>query len=170
MQSPTLSSPRLHLTPFSKEELALFHQMNTSPFVRQYLWDDEIIPLELAEQILDQNTRHFQDDQFGLWKITSKGTDNFIGYAGLWFFFEESQPQLIYALHPEAAGNGYATEAARLVIDYAFHELGFEYLLAATDKPHLASQAVARRLGMQQNRIESMDGKVTVFFRLEKKS
>lgn len=168
MQSLTLSSPRLYLTPFSKEELALFHQLNTSPFVRQYLWDDEVISMELAAQILDQNAQHFQADQFGLWKITDKATSVFLGYAGLWFFFEEPQPQLIYALHPDAAGNGYATEAARLVIDYAFQKLGFGYLIAATDEPHIASQAVAQRLGMQRDRIDSIDGKATVFFRLEK--
>lgn len=169
MQSLTLSSARLHLTPFPKDELELFHQLNTSPFVRQYLWDDEVISIDLAAQILDQNAQHFQTDRFGLWKITNKATGAFLGYAGLWFFFEEPQPQLIYALHPEAAGNGYATEAARLVIDYAFQKLDFEYLLAATDEPHLASQAVAKRLGMQQTRTESMEGKATVFFRLEKK-
>lgn len=170
MQSPTLSSSRLCLTPFSKDELELFHQLNTSPFVRQYLWDNEVISMELAAQILDQNAQHFQEDQFGLWKITDLKTSTFLGYAGLWFFFEEPQPQLIYALHPDAAGNGYATEAAQLVIEYTFQKLGFQYLIAATDEPHLASQAVARRLGMQQDRTESMDGKVTVFFRLEKKS
>lgn len=169
MQSLTLSSPRLHLTPFPKDELKLFHQLNTYPFVRQYLWDDEVISIDLAAQILDQNAQHFKEDQFGLWKISNKETDALIGYVGLWFFFEEPQPQLIYALHPEAAGNGYATEAARLVMDYAFQELGFDYLIAATDEPHLASQAVAQRLGMQQDRIESIDDKLTVFFRLEKK-
>ncbi len=169
MESPILSSPRLRLTPFLTAEVELFHQMNTSPFVRQYLWDDEVISIELAEQILAQNAQHFKEDRFGLWKITHNETDAFIGYAGLWFFFEESQPQLIYALHPEATGSGYATEAARLVIDYAFHQLGFSYLIAATDEPHLASQAVAQRLGMQQDRVETMDGKVTVFFTLEKK-
>ena len=169
MHSLTLSSPRLHLIPFPTNELALFHQLNTSPFVRQYLWDDELISMELAQQILDQNAQHFQTDRFGLWKITDKARGTFLGYAGLWFFFEEPQPQLIYALHPDAAGNGYATEAARLVIHYAFQQLGFDYLIAATDEPHKASQAVAQRLGMQQDRTESIEGKVTVFFRLEKK-
>ncbi|MBX2873788.1 MAG: GNAT family N-acetyltransferase [Saprospiraceae bacterium] len=169
MQSLILSSPRLQLSPFPMEELEHFHKMNTSPFVRQYLWDDEIITVELAAQILAQNAQHFEEDRYGLWKITHKETDAFIGYAGLWFFFEESQPQLIYALQADAAGNGYATEAAQLVIDYAFQALGFEYLIAATDEPHLASQSVAQRLGMLQNRIETLDGKATVFFRLEKK-
>ena len=104
-----------------------------------------------------------------MWKITTKTTGDFVGYAGLWFFFEEAQPQLIYALNETSAGNGYATEAARLIIQYAFEQLKFDYLLAATDAPHLASQAVATRLGMKKTSTESKDGKATIFFRLEKK-
>lgn len=169
MQSPILSSPRLQLTPFLPDEIELFHRLNTSPFVRQYLWDDEVISMELAEQILQQNAQHFAEDRFGLWKIIRKDTGALVGYAGLWFFFEEPQPQLIYALQEEAAGQGYATEAARAIIDYAFQQLGFDYLIAATDAPHLASQAVALRLGMQKVHTQSMDGKATVFFRLQKK-
>lgn len=168
MQSLILSSARLQLIPFPADELGLFHQMNTSPFVRQYLWDNEVISMDLAAEILQQNAKHFVSDQFGLWKMTNKETGTFIGYTGLWYFFEEPQPQLIYALQKETAGQGYATEAARIVIDYAFHQLGFDYLLAATDAPHQASQAVALRLGMQRIRTESMMGKATVFFKLEK--
>lgn len=169
METLKLSSSRLQLIPFPGDEITLFHQMNSAPFVRQYLWDDEIISIELAEQILVQNTQHFQEDKFGLWKITTKTTGDFVGYAGLWFFFEEDQPQLIYALNKASAGNGYATEAARLIIQYAFEQLQFDYLVAATDAPHLASQAVATRLGMDKTSTESKDGKATVFFRLEKK-
>lgn len=169
METLKLSSPRLLLTPFPSDELELFHQMNSSAFVRQYLWDDEVISIELAEQILDQNTQHFQEDQFGLWKITTKTTGDFVGYAGLWFFFDEPQPQLIYALNETSAGNGYATEAARLIIHYAFEQLKYDYLIAATDEPHKSSQAVASRLGMEKTSTESKDGKATVFFRLEKK-
>ena len=64
METLKLSSPRLHLTPFPIDEINLFHQMNSSPFVRQYLWDDEIISIELAEQILAQNIQHFRKDKF----------------------------------------------------------------------------------------------------------
>ena len=168
MKTLALSSPRLHLIPFGSEEVDLFYRMNTTPFVRQYLWDDEVISLQLAEQILTQNTRHFEEDGFGLWKIIAKESEAFIGYTGLWFFFEEPQPQLIYALEQDYTGHGYATEAARLIIDYAFHQLDFDYLIAATDEPHTTSQAVAIRLGMKRIEPRYDEGKATVFFRLEK--
>ena len=50
-------------------------------------------------------------------------------------------------LHPDAWGNGYATEAARAVLDDAFAQ-GLTRIIAVTNIGNDASQAVCRRLGM----------------------
>lgn len=161
------SSQRLSLLPFTSEDTPVFHQINIDPFVRQYLWDDEIISPALAADLMLQNEKHFVEDQFGLWKILLKDTDTLIGYTGLWYFFDEPQPQLIYALLPAFTGQGYAKEAAEQVVRYTFSQLSFDYLLASTDLPHLASQKLASKLGMQKIETKEIDGKTTVFFRLE---
>jgi len=167
MPSVQLSSPRLSLLPFTPEDAHAFHQINIDPFVRQFLWDDEIISLALAEDLMLQNEKHFTEDQFGLWKILLKNTDTLIGYTGLWYFFDESQPQLIYALLPAFTGQGYAKEAAEQIVQYTFSQLAFDYLIAATDPPHLASQRLAIKLGMEKIDTKEIEGKTTVFFRLE---
>lgn len=50
-------------------------------------------------------------------------------------------------LHPDVWGRGFATEAARAVVDDAFSR-GTLRILAVTHPDNLASQAVCRRLGM----------------------
>lgn len=92
-----------------------------------------------------------------------------MGYAGLWYFFEEPQPQLIYALLEQFTRRGYAREAGTSIIQYAFEKLGFEYLTAATDEPHNASKKVMLSLGMEfvEKRIEN--NKPTLFYRIENK-
>ena len=167
---PQLSSDRLLLEPFSDSDEDLFLEINTAPFVRQYLWDDEIIERATARNILAQNRQHFTEDGYGLWKIILKDDGACAGYAGLWYFFEEPQPQLIYALRASFAGQGIATEAARAVMDYAFVSLEFDHLLAATDEPHLSSQKLARRLGMALSDRKIIDGKVTLFFFIDRNS
>ncbi len=167
MSSLHFSSPRISLVPFTSEDAPLFHQINIDPFVRQFLWDDEIISPALAADLMLQNEKHFVEDQFGLWKILLKDTDTLIGYTGLWYFFDEPQPQLIYALLPAFTGHGYAKEAAEQVVQYTFSQLSFDYLIAATDLPHLASQKLAIKLGMKRIEAKEIDGKTTVFFRLD---
>ncbi|MGH2520966.1 MAG: GNAT family N-acetyltransferase, partial [Anaerolineales bacterium] len=44
---------------------------------------------------------------------------------------------------------GYATEAARALIGYAFRELNLRRIVATTDYTNEASIAVMRRLGMR---------------------
>ena len=163
-----LSTERLDLRPLELDDTLLFHRINTDPFVRQYLWDDELISEETARSIIEQNIQHFEQDRFGLWKIYLKDSQTLIGYTGLWHFFQEPQPQLIYALLETYCSRGLATEAARAILTYAFSELSFKYLIAATDKPHLASQKVAHRLGMRLVEEKVKDGKSTLFFRIDK--
>jgi ribosomal-protein-alanine N-acetyltransferase len=64
------------------------------------------------------------------------------------------QPEvgLYYALAPAARGQGYATEAARALIDYAFHALRVRRVIATTLDDNEASRAVMRRLGMRLER------------------
>jgi len=55
---------------------------------------------------------------------------------------------LFWALFPAHSGNGYATEAARALISYAFDELDLRRIVATTEHENLRSVAVMRRLGM----------------------
>ncbi|MEM9897408.1 MAG: GNAT family N-acetyltransferase, partial [Bacteroidota bacterium] len=140
---------RLVLTPFRNEDYDLFHQINIDPFIRKFMWDDETISLDTAKEIMQVNESYFEKDNFGIWKVILKETDELIGYSGLWYFFEEKQPQLIYALFKQYTKNGFALESSKAVIEYCFQTLGFTYLIAATDELHLTSQKVAKGLGMK---------------------
>ncbi|MEM9984362.1 MAG: GNAT family N-acetyltransferase, partial [Bacteroidota bacterium] len=107
-------------------------------------------------------------DNFGIWKVNLKETDELIGYTGLWYFFDEQQPQLIYALLKQFTKQGYALEFSKVIIEYSFKTLDFEYLIAATDESHLESQKVAKRLGMKFHEKRIEDDKPTLFFKIEK--
>ncbi len=168
MEDFKFDTKRLQLLPFLLEDSEEFLLLNNDPYVRKFLWDDKGIDAMTADDIMDQNTRHFEENQYGLWKICLKNRKKTIGYVGLWYFFNEPQPQLIYALLEPFTKKGYATEASRSIIGYAFKELGFEYLMAATDEPHLDSQRVAQRLGMSFVEKRMEDNKPTLFYKIEK--
>ncbi|NND32085.1 MAG: GNAT family N-acetyltransferase [Saprospiraceae bacterium] len=163
-----LGSSRLTLTPLIPSDHTYFHAVNTDPYVRKYLWDDQIIEPKVSAEILVKNEIHFQNDGYGLWKLESKVISQVIGYAGLWYFFDEVQPQLLYVIERPYSGFGYATEVSRLIIDYAFSTLDFDYLIAATDAEHQASQKVARQAGMKWVNKRIINGKATSFYRIDK--
>ena len=55
---------------------------------------------------------------------------------------------LFYAIFPSHRRQGYATEAARALVDYAFQQLQLKRVVATTDFNNRASMAVMQRLGM----------------------
>ncbi len=55
---------------------------------------------------------------------------------------------LFYAIDPEYQRQGYATEAARAMVEYAFKQLHVKRVIAMTDYVNVASQNGMRKLGM----------------------
>ncbi|CAN5161066.1 GNAT family N-acetyltransferase [soil metagenome] len=56
--------------------------------------------------------------------------------------------------HPDAWGHGYAAEAARAVLDYAFSS-GLTKVVAVTHPDNVASQAVCERIGLVRQGLTS---------------
>lgn len=159
-----IETERLKLIPFEDADLSLLHQTFADPFVRRYLWDDETISIDTANEILQTSITHFEDDDWGLWKVYLKDRAIFVGFAGLWQFFEEKQPQLLYGLLPQHTRQGYAREASQAIVDYSFKKLGFKYVTASFDAEHLPSEKVCKHLNMQLHKEEEINGKKIVFY------
>lgn len=54
-----------------------------------------------------------------------------------------------YALSPHYRGQGYATEAVRALVDYAFRELRIQRLFATTNRKNTGSINLMKRIGMR---------------------
>ena len=61
--------------------------------------------------------------------------------------YDRDDMEVGWHFHPDAWGNGYATEAAQALVDRAF-ATGLAEIYAVTHPDNAASQAVCRRLGM----------------------
>lgn len=59
---------------------------------------------------------------------------------------------LFYAITPAFRGQGYATEAAQALVDYAFHYLRLKRIVATTTYENAASMGVMRKIGMRMAR------------------
>src|SRR5215207_4565403 len=95
--------------------------------------------------------RYHQTWGFGPYAVVEKRSQNVIGYCGLFFFPDVGgQPdvEVGYRLARSAWGQGYATEAAGAVRDFAFATLGIQRLIAIIDPSNIASIHVAEKIGM----------------------
>lgn len=165
-----LKTERLTLSPLSLSDYNFFKIVNQDESVREYLWDGVLMSEDALTEILERNDKHFKQDGFGLYKLTDTNSAVEVGYVGLWPFFDDQQPQLLYAILPAHHGKGYATEGASIVIRHAFDTLEYSHLIASMDKPNTKSSAVCERLGFELVEERQVAEKSLVFYRLNNNS
>lgn len=166
MMDLVLETPRCVLTPLARTDAAELHALWTTPGVRRFLWDDEIIPPARTDEALRKSAELFREHHFGLWAIRVNGSPALAGFAGVWPFRDPPEFELLYAIGEPWWGQGYAVEAARAVIDHCFGPLDLERMRASTDAANTASIRVLEKLGFKLARRDTVGGLDTMFFEL----
>jgi RimJ/RimL family protein N-acetyltransferase len=83
-----------------------------------------------------------------VWGIVLKASKMLIGAIGLIVDPQDENAELGYWIGQESWGNGYCTEAAKAVIDFAFEELGLNRVHAHHFLKNPASGEVMKKIGM----------------------
>jgi ribosomal-protein-alanine N-acetyltransferase len=142
-----LETDRLVLRPVTAQDHAMLLAHWAVPDVRRFLFDGAMLSAaEITEAIAD-SVRDFAAAGYGLWLIYEKHDTELVGTAGL-RPLDNAGLEIFYSLAPGSWGKGYATEAARAVVENALGPLGLPEVLAEVDEGNVASVAVVKRLGM----------------------
>jgi RimJ/RimL family protein N-acetyltransferase len=142
-----LSTERLVLRPATADDHAALLAHWTQPDVRRFLFDGAAPSAAEVTETIEESVRDFAASGYGIWLIELGSSPGLVGTAGL-RPLEESGLEIFYSLAPGAWGHGYATEAARAVVEYGLGPLGLPEVLAEVDEGNAASVAVVKRLGM----------------------
>nr|WP_237519162.1 GNAT family N-acetyltransferase [Streptomyces sp. SID5910] len=153
-----MRTDRLVLREWRRSDLAPWAALNADPVVRAYF------PGVLTREQSDASAARFQADLgrrgWGWWAVEVAASGEFIGFAGL-DPVEDGLPftgtEAGWRLARPAWGHGYATEAARAAVAFAFEELGLEEVLAITAATNRRSRAVMDRLGMTRDPADDFD-------------
>ena len=99
---------------------------------------------------LDKQLRRYREDGIGLWVVVRKDTGEMIGQCGLtWQMWKERRLlEVGYLFERRHWHQGYATEAARGCMDYAFQVLHADEVCSIIRDTNLPSQRVALRNGL----------------------
>ena len=149
MSFPRITTARLRFQPFTLDDIDTLHHLWTDPDVRRYLWDDQSISRETAEEVVRGSLASFQEHRFGFWTLRLLENEAPIsGFCGLRFFDDPPEIEILYGVAPAHWGKGLATEAARAVLRYGFEELQLAKIWGGADAPNIASVRVLEKLGM----------------------
>ncbi|MEL6872939.1 MAG: GNAT family N-acetyltransferase [Pseudomonadota bacterium] len=96
---------------------------------------------------------------FGGLAITRTGDDDTaIGMTGLWQPPSQSEPELFWSLFAGAEGQGFATEAAGAMKDWAAEAIGITAPMSLIHPDNHASRQVAKRLGARMESETALNG------------
>jgi RimJ/RimL family protein N-acetyltransferase len=153
-----LHTDRLTLRPLVEADAELYAGMRYHPEVARWLPPAaaEADPLEQARATIARFEQAWQERRYAPWGIFRDG--RLIGHGGLNWVPEFSGTEVLWALHPDAWKQGYATETARAALDYGFRDLGLELIFAITKPDNDPSRAVMTRLGMTYARTVTYKG------------
>ena len=149
---PTLETERLLLRRWRERDRDAFAALNADPEVMEHF--PSVLSAEESGQLLRRIDRHFEEFGFGLWAVEIKWAKRFIGFCGLAVptFQTHFTPavEIGWRFAKDQWGSGYATEAAKVVLDFGFEKADLEQILSWTIPANLRSQGVMQRLGMQR--------------------
>ena len=145
-----IQTERLELRQWQDSDRAPFAAMGVDPEVMRHF--PAPLDREGSDAFVDRATAAIDERGWGLWAVERDG--EFLGFTGLAVpTFEASflpAVEIGWRFAREAWGHGYATEAARAVLRYAFAELELASVVSFTTVANLRSQAVMTRIGMHR--------------------
>ncbi|HLG16649.1 MAG TPA: GNAT family N-acetyltransferase [Blastocatellia bacterium] len=161
-QSPALrgyakiETIRLRLRRFTHNDLDDFASICSDPDVMKYIGAGTPVSREELEPVFLSGYINYWDKHgFGRFAVINKERDELIGACGLRRFaypgldLFENNLEIVFLLKKSFWRQGFATEAAKACLTYAFDHLSAERVVAMTMRENVASRRVIEKIGME---------------------
>lgn len=122
------------------------------------------------EQNLTLTISKYKETGAGFWAVIEKSSQELIGRIGLPYLELEGEKffEVAFRLRRASWGKGFATEAARGCIKFAFEKLNQDFVRSLIDPENVAAIQVAKRLGMHLEKTAPFHDKVVQVYRLQR--
>ena len=145
-----LVTKRLILRQWKERDYVPFSIMNSDACMMKY-FQKSLTRME-SDVLAEKIQSFIEENDWGLWVVELKSTHEFIGFVGL----NKPKPNLPpwpcveigWRLAKNHWGRGYATEAAKQALNYAFNTLVLNEVVAFTIRHNRGSLAIMNHLGM----------------------
>ena len=162
----TLETDRLILRMLRESDFDAYAEMCADPEVMRYIGDGQPLARPMAWRNLAMMIGHWSLRGYGTWAAEERSSGDLVGRVGFWN--PEGWPgfELGWMLRRSFWGRGYATEAARTALQFAFTHLKQPEVISLTHPENAASIRVAQRLGERLLDSTEVMGKPVLVYRI----
>ena len=162
-------TPRLLIRTLDLDDLELLGTIFSDEVVMEYSSTGPLSK-EKMQTWLNETIAEYQHPGFSVWGVVLRDEDRLIGICGIRpvELDGRTEIELIFRFAQEYWGQGYATEACRGVIEYAFNTLAINEIIAVVASGNRRSVRVVEKLDMAYEKDSIYKGYSVRVYRLNK--
>ncbi len=151
MKNP-IETERLILREFELSDADGMFELDSNPNVHLFVGNRPVKHIEESIDYIKIVQKQYAAFGIGRWAVVLKETNEFIGWSGIKYITDEINNhknfyEIGYRFIEKHWGKGYASEAGKAFVDYAFNEMKVEKLYAYADAGNENSRKVLEKLG-----------------------
>jgi RimJ/RimL family protein N-acetyltransferase len=145
-----LETERLVLRPYNDGDLENLHALYSRPEVARWLYYEPSTLEQSREKLARKIAGNELTEGHGLSAAVELRDGTYVGDGVLFYgSVEHKMAEVGFSFDPRHRGKGYATEAARALVDWAFSQ-GFHRVIGRLEARNIASARVLEKLGMRR--------------------
>jgi RimJ/RimL family protein N-acetyltransferase len=159
---PVIHTERLTLREWRESDFDAYAAFRADDEVCKHIG---VLPRGEAWRAMAYCAGHWSLLGFGFWSLELTASGEPVGYCGPYFPKEWPEAEIGWGIYRPHQGHGYATEAARAALAYAYDTLGWTTAISLVANENISSIAVAKRLGATAEGPFSYRGETCTIYR-----
>ena len=162
-----IHTKRLILRRFSKDDLDNYYNILKQEQVNKWLGTGKRKSYDDVKNMIERIENSWIENDYGVYAVINKENNELIGHCGLNNIDNAKDVELLYAFDPASWGNGYATESAKAVIEFAKTKTDLKKLIAIAYPDNRKSRNVIEKAGFQYKGIQEYFGANLSYYELD---
>jgi len=171
MKEP-IETERLLLREIQMSDVDGMFELDSNPNVHLFVGNKPVKSIEESIGYVKNVQQQYKDFGIGRWAVILKETNEFLGWSGIKFITNEINNhkdfyEIGYRFIEKHWGKGYATEAGKAFIDYAFNVMKVDALYAYADAGNENSRKILEKLGLRYVNSFEYEEELEVWYELK---
>lgn len=163
--SSVVETEQLFLRKLTMDDLQVLHSILSDEEVMEYY--PKAFDMNKTKSWLEWNIDNYRKYGFGLWAVILKENNQFIGDCGITMqnIHNNLVPEIGFHINKRFWNKGYATQAAKACLQYAFDVLQLDEVYCYQKYTNIPSRRIAEKMGMklQEEYADEINIKTSVY-------